>query len=566
MATPGAALLVDARPVDHPTARDRGIGRYTTGLLQGLCTIDAPVIALVSTDAEADLLREAVPGLRLERWGPQVIRDHAVPGTWFLATQLMLHPVSLDPIPSIVTRARVPVAAVMYDVIPYRYPERYLVDPNARAQARLRASMARTVDAMVAISEFSADTAAAMLDVPRPRIRVIGAGVDDRFVTPDVDARPPADRVLPAGQRGHVVAVVGTDDRKNTEGLLRAWGRVPSVLRRSHPLVIAAAADRDTAGRWRAAAETAGVSSEVIFTGFVSDDELVAILQRAALAVMPSFEEGFGLPVVEAAACGCPVVCSDATALPEVLDEPAALFDPGDPDAIAAAIERALTDDGHRAVLLDAARRAASRWRWDRVAADTVAALHELGPRWPGPVRRPRPRIGIAGSTVADVRPWAVGLARVGADAPEVECYVDGRDLTVAGERPGTVGDDHLGAGVAAVFPIRALGRFRKPWNLDHLVVVADPSVPADAILDLMRRMPCHLVVGPDIVLDDAWIAVSTSARSIVVHAVETGAAIERSDPGHPPVFVRKAGAGADRELLDWLDRSTHLGPGVVQH
>ncbi len=88
-------------------------------------------------------------------------------GTWYLATQLMLHPVSLDPIPKVITEAHLPVAAVMYDVIPYRFPEIYQVDPNARRQAQLRAPLARTVDALLAISEFAADTAATELGFPR---------------------------------------------------------------------------------------------------------------------------------------------------------------------------------------------------------------------------------------------------------------------------------------------------------------------------------------------------------------------------------------------------------------
>ena len=164
MSSPVDALLVDARPVDHPTARQRGIGRYVTGLLRGLHEIGAPLVALHGSDVDAEVLADAIPGLNLRRWSPQAVRDHVAPGTWYVATQLMLHPIPLDPIPSVITRARLPVAAVMYDVIPYRFPDRYQVEPNARRQAPLRASLARTVDAMLAISQFAARTAADELD------------------------------------------------------------------------------------------------------------------------------------------------------------------------------------------------------------------------------------------------------------------------------------------------------------------------------------------------------------------------------------------------------------------
>ena len=137
-----STLLVDARPVDHPTARQRGIGRYVTGLLAGLRDIDVPVIALYGNGTEAEVLDETVPGLTLSRWNPRIVREHAVDDTWYLATQLMLHPIPLDPIPRCITAARLPVAALMYDVIPYRHPDIYLIDNNARRQAELRAPLA----------------------------------------------------------------------------------------------------------------------------------------------------------------------------------------------------------------------------------------------------------------------------------------------------------------------------------------------------------------------------------------------------------------------------------------
>ena len=172
------------------------------------------------------MLAEAIPGLDLHRWSPQVVREHAAPGTWYVATQLMLHPIPLDPIPRVITEARLPVAAVMYDVIPYRFPEQYQVEPNARRQAQLRAPLARTVDALLAISQFAAVTAADELAFPIERI------AHDRRRRRAAVRPPPSIRRLPRPTAccprdvdRYVVAVTGGDERKNTEGLLRAWGR-----------------------------------------------------------------------------------------------------------------------------------------------------------------------------------------------------------------------------------------------------------------------------------------------------------------------------------------------------
>lgn len=530
MSSPVGTVLVDARPVDHPTARQRGIGRYVTGLLRGLHEIGAPMVALYGSDIEAEVLADAIPGLALRRWSPQVVRDHLAPGSWYVATQLMLHPIPLDPIPRVITESGLPVAAVMYDVIPYRFPEQYQVEASARRQAQLRAPLARTTDALLAISRFAAITAAEELDYPIDRIAMVGAGVEAQFVPPTTAALPRPDRVLPHDGRRYVVSVTGGDERKNTEGLLRAWGLVDAEVRRGRRLVIATAHSPAVLRRWEGWADEAGVSDEVVFTGSITDDEMVAVLQGAELAVMPSTEEGFGLPVVEAAACGCPVICSNVSSLPEVLDEPRAEFDPFDPRSIARSIERALTDDALRAVLLAAGRRAAARWTWTRVATDTIDALAELGPRWPRELRSPHVGVAVAGPFGGS----ASGIGRY--DESVVEALVE-RHRTAAGPAIDVFVD---ASGTSAPTPtelgrrpVRSVGRYVKPWDLDHIVAVLGSSPHHVATADLAVRVPCHVwlheasLVGVHVGLAHASGSESWAARyldEVVERCAEQGA------------------------------------------
>jgi glycosyltransferase involved in cell wall biosynthesis len=491
MSTPVGALLVDARPVDHPTARQRGIGRYVTGLLRGLHENGAPLVALHGSELDRDVLAEAIPGLNLVRWSPQAVRAHVAEGTWYVATQLMLHPIPLDPIPSVVTQARLPVAAVMYDVIPYRFPEQYQIEPNARRQAQLRAPLTRTVDALLAISQFSARTAAEELAYPLDRIRSIGAGVEDQFLPSSVRTLPRADRVLPPTVGRYVVSVTGGDERKNTEGLLRAWGLLDPTLREGRHLVIATAHAPAVLRRWEGWAVELGVSDEVIFTGSVTDDEMVSILQGAELAVMPSKEEGFGLPVVEAAACGTPVICSNVSSLPEVLEEPAAEFDPFDPASIATSIAQALTDPSRRDVLRRAGLRAVERWTWRSVAAEAVNALADLGPRWPQRLRQPRSRIAMAG-------PFAGSPSGIGAYDEAVVAAVERRRATDVGVPLLDVFVDGSGASqptdvAAGRRPVRAIGRYAKPWDYDHVIAVLGSSPHHVATAELALAERCHV-------------------------------------------------------------------------
>lgn len=468
-----AHLLVDARPVEHPTARQRGIGRYVTGLIAGLCEVRASFTALIDHDLQAATLAEVVPDVPLARWSPDVVR-HAPANTWYVATQLMLHPIALDPVPGIVTDARLPVAAVMYDVIPHRYPERYLTDPFARRLAHVRTPLARTLDALLAISRFAADTAADELGFPRERIAVIGAGVEQRF-------RPSR---RPGPRPGDVVAVTGGDPRKNTEGLLRAWARVAPEVRRGRRLVIVAAHAPSVLAMWRDAATRAGLREDVdvVFTGGVSDEQLVAVLQQAELSVMPSFEEGFGLPVLEAAACGVPAICSRVSSLPEVLDHPDAIFDPHDTGSMAAAITRALTDDAHRDVLAAAGRRAVERWQWRHVAGATLDALNDLGPRWPQTRRALGRRLAVmtpAASSPSGIGPYTARI--IEAIERRATCQVD-RLIDTSGSV----------AGSGSCFPVRALGRSLATSGYDHLVAVLGSShhhiATAHVAASLMER------------------------------------------------------------------------------
>ena len=477
-------VLVDGRVISHPTAGGRGVGRYTIGLVRAMHESGAMVTVMNASEVDEQKWLDAIPTLRVAPFEPSTVRE-ASPDTWFMCTQMMLHPIPLDVVPRMITEAGLRVVGVLHDVIPYRYPEQYLCDPSALRQSQLRAMLVRTFDAMVANSTFSADTGSPVLDFNRSQIHVVGAAVEPQFCEGLVSESRLL-RLIDKGvdlARGLVVAVTGGDDRKNTPGLIRAWGSIASELRTAHQLVIACAAVPVVRARWRDVANSVGLSeSDVVFTDTVTDDEMVALYQSARLSVMPSLEEGFGLPVAEAAACGCVTICSNNSSLPEVIDCEEALFNASDVIDIARAIEWALIDDAHRERLKVAAARAAQRWTWENVGRAAVAGLtggsgraHLL------PVKK---RIGLMGPNAGS--PSGIGTynARLAnawhenRDLPEIIEYVDVSSTSIAAN------DCHSAAG---------MGRYWYPHDVDHLIVSLGSS-PYHAISTARAsEYACHV-------------------------------------------------------------------------
>jgi glycosyltransferase involved in cell wall biosynthesis len=211
----------------------------------------------------------------------------------------------------------------------------------------------------------------ARLGVQPERITVVYPGVEmERFRS--------ASGVLPdrQGGRPYVLCVAGADPTKNVETLVDAFARLPLPLREAHDLVLVGDFRRRSDLHERV--KMAGIDKQTVFTGIVGDDRLIDLYRRAVLFVFPSLYEGFGFPVLEAMACGCPVVSSNASSLPEVTGKAALLVDPSDVEGFAKQMERVLTDPELRRDLHDRGMAQAAQFSWDRTARETIAVYHRV--------------------------------------------------------------------------------------------------------------------------------------------------------------------------------------------
>lgn len=273
-----------------------------------------------------------------------------------------------------------PTVVTVHDVIQFVLPE-YAWRKISRLYFGLVSRAARRADAVITVSECSKQDIMKILGLPPERIHVIGNAVDASFY-------PVRDAWLLANVRERygiaprfVLYFGGFDMRKNVPRVIEAYSHLPEAMRREYQLVIA--------GRYqhlghplypdpRETIRRLGLEDYVIFTGQIREQDKAPLYSAATVFMFPSLYEGFGIPVLEAMACGTPVVTSNVSALPEVAGEAAALVDPYDPNAICGALHELLESQSKRDELSRRGLERARRFTWTQVADQTVRVYREI--------------------------------------------------------------------------------------------------------------------------------------------------------------------------------------------
>ena len=275
-----------------------------------------------------------------------------------------------------------PVIVTAHDLIPMLFPQ-YRGSARVRLYTALVAASARRASLVITDSAASRDDVVRRLGVPEERVRVIYLAADERF-------RPAADpAAVDAARRRYglpdeyLLYLGGLDYRKNVPRLLQAYAlahREGLAL----PLVVAGSLPRPSAlfPDLRGEVERLGLSSSVVFCGPGADEDTPLLFQAATAFVYPSLYEGFGLPPLEAMACGTPVVCANSSSLPEVVGDAALTVDPTDVTGLAAALRTIARDAGLREDLRGRGLARAAQFSWRRTAEETLAAYEEASQRF----------------------------------------------------------------------------------------------------------------------------------------------------------------------------------------
>jgi glycosyltransferase involved in cell wall biosynthesis len=231
------------------------------------------------------------------------------------------------------------------------------------------------VDAVITVSQASRRDITRYLPVPQDKVHVVYNGVDRGF-RPEVADAASLSLVQPGLSPGYILAYGAAPRRKNLAGALRGYARLRAEMEVPPLVVIGGKGGQEH--RLAPLLQELDLVGRVIFTGYVPNEDLPALYRGASLFVFPSLYEGFGLPPLEAMACGTPVVCSNTSSLPEVVGDAALTVDPTDVEALAGAMQRVLSD---RDLAQDLRRRGLERaagFNWERTARDTASVYQRL--------------------------------------------------------------------------------------------------------------------------------------------------------------------------------------------
>jgi glycosyltransferase involved in cell wall biosynthesis len=364
----------------------RGIGRYVTEL--------APRISALMPKNNFSYLydgRYEIGNLSGSRFSPRLVATSPVP--LFGKQEILRGHLGL---PSVLRKARIGAilhfchedaiyfgprsTAFVYDLIPNRFPELYRLDANLknRLRARIFRAIARRLDMIFTISENSRKDIAEFWGVPPGKIVNVSAAIDpDIFFKRGNEECDKVKAKYSLPQR-YLLYVGGIDPRKNIPTLLRAFQSALGQNPEMRLVMVGKTEGQEGYPELRPLADQLKIAKNICLTGYVADSNLPAIYSAAEALVFPSLYEGFGLPILEALACGIPVIAGRINAIPEAAGSAAVYCDVKDPQALAEAMVGSWANGPlHERFAIEGPQRA-GKFGWDKVAAKVADGLAKL--------------------------------------------------------------------------------------------------------------------------------------------------------------------------------------------
>jgi alpha-1,3-rhamnosyl/mannosyltransferase len=376
----------------------RGYGRHARALLKKLVELSPEnqytfiIDSLTGTEdipasVDVNLVPARVPASEAaSATGHRTIRD-----MWAISRALsrpgwdaIIYPTVYTYVPAFSAAKKV---VVIHDAIPEVYPELTLPDRSSRRLWQIKSALARRqADAIVTVSDYSRDMLVEHLRVPFDKIFVVGEASDPVFRVLEDDRKFDIEAGSSIPESGRLILYVGGfGPHKNVISLVRGFSQLAQDTQFTDARLILVGEYRNEVFHSQIAeilreTDAPGVGEKIVFTGYITDEELVALMNRASVLVLPSLMEGFGLPAIEAAACGCPVIATRESPLPKLLDGGGVFFDPTSLEELVAAMKTVLGSAEVWQSMRSAGLAAASRLTWEQAARQMIEVLHKVVP------------------------------------------------------------------------------------------------------------------------------------------------------------------------------------------
>lgn len=266
---------------------------------------------------------------------------------------------------------------VVYDLSFAKFPQ-YAPDRNRRFLTRLVPPSLKRANQIVTISESVKSEIHQYYGTNKDKIQVLPCAVDPLRFNPKDQSEIEVVRKKYHLPRRYILFVSTLEPRKNVEGLIEAYRALPEAIKAQYALVLVGLSGWKSQGIEAAIGDAQTAGDKVVRIGYATSSDLAAIYSGASLFAYPSFYEGFGLPPLEAMACGVPVVTSNSSSLPEVVGDAALTIDPADQSALTAAMAQVLADPQLAADLRQKGLRRAKQFTWEVSAQrllDIIKAL-----------------------------------------------------------------------------------------------------------------------------------------------------------------------------------------------